>query len=58
MTLKWMKRPQPELVARASIWQVRMREVAGGVVFSQGRYRLVALTPSWDLFVCANDLFV
>ena len=36
MTLKWMKRPQPELVARASIWQVRMREVAGGVVFSPG----------------------
>src|SRR6185312_128424 len=26
---------------------VRMREVPGGVVFSQRRYRLVALTSSW-----------
>jgi hypothetical protein len=24
----------------------------------QGRYRLVALTPSWDLFDCATDLFI
>ena len=35
-----------------------MREVAGGVVFSQGRYRLVAQTLAQDLFICAKDLFV
>jgi hypothetical protein len=28
------------------------------VLLHQGRYRLVALTPSQDLFDCANDLFI
>ena len=35
-----------------------MREVSGGVVFSQGRYRLVGLTLPQDLFICAKDLFI
>ena len=33
-----------------------MRDVSGGVVFSQGRYRLVALTSSWDLSMRSSVL--
>jgi hypothetical protein len=53
MTLFETMRPQPPLLAGA----IRMREVAGGVVFSLGPIPF-SRTNGSDLFICANDLFV